>query len=120
LYAAHTGTEFVVWGDGSVQRDYVYVGDIAQAFALASAAPASGEVLNIGTGHGRSVDDIIALVGRIVGREIRVRREAARAIDVPANVLDPSRAAAVLGWRPLVSLEDGIARQWRALLASNA
>jgi UDP-glucose 4-epimerase len=120
LHAALTDTEFVVWGDGSIQRDYVHVGDVAQAFALASAIRAPGEILNIGTGRGRSVDDIIALVGGIVGRRIRVRRDAARAVDVPANVLDSSRAAAVLGWRPVVSLEDGIARQWRALLASNA
>jgi UDP-glucose 4-epimerase len=122
LDAARTRTDFVVWGDGTVRRDYVHVGDVARAFVLASTAPSSGpvpnKVINIGTGKGHSVDEIVRLVRRITGREIRTRRDVPRVIDSPVNVLDSSLAAAALGWQPQVRLEDGIVGQWRALLES--
>ena len=98
-----------IWGDGTVVRDFVYVEDVAEAFLLATTVEARG-VINIGSGGGTSVNEIIDLVGRVTGRPLRVRYTPSRQFDVPANVLDITEAATMLHWKPVTPLEDGIER----------
>ncbi len=97
-----------IWGDGTVVRDFVYVEDVAEAFLLAATAAAARGVVNIGSGKGTSVNEIIHLVGRGMGRPLRVRYTALRQLDVPTSVLDITKASAALNWRPVTPLEDGI------------
>lgn len=105
-----------VWGDGSVVRDYVHAADIARAIAMAATADAAGQVLNIGTGRGHSVNEIIAIVRTVTGLNVNVRYQPARPFDAHDNVLDSRKAEQCLGWRAEVPLARGIERQWRALI----
>jgi UDP-glucose 4-epimerase len=110
-----------VWGDGSVIRDYIYVADVADAFAKALVYDGPESVFNISSGHGVSLNELLAQLEGLLGRPVERRYLAGRSIDVPANVLDNSLARRELGWAPQVDLAQGLARtaQWmRANLAS--
>lgn len=114
--AAHAGEGVVVHGDGGQVRDFVHVSDVvrglAVGMAVARAAPRAG-VLNLCTGRATSVLDLARAVGAAAGRALPLRHGPRRAGDIRASVGDPSRAAALLGWRARVGLEDGL----RGLLA---
>jgi UDP-glucose 4-epimerase len=119
-------------GDGRFVRDYVYGPDVARANVLAlenagaRLAPGSLTSLNIGTGRGADVNDIEALIRRAAaaarGRRGRPAAPPApqhgpdRPGDLRSNLVDASRAAEVLGWRPEMPLEQGIERtvEWFA------
>jgi UDP-glucose 4-epimerase len=100
--------KIVIWGDGSVLRDYVYASDIASAFLQASLYQGELKVFNIGSGHGHSLNDIIGAIKNIVQIPLQVKYLQGRPFDVPVNVLDVSRAKFYLGWEPKVGLEEGI------------
>jgi len=87
--------------DGTNVRDYVHVDDLADAHILAMEKMRPGEpmYLNLGTGRGFSVKEIIAAAQRVTGRPIRVEYGPRRAGDAVALYADPSRARAVLGWQ---------------------
>jgi UDP-glucose 4-epimerase len=105
-----------IWGDGTVVRDFIYVEDVAEALLLAITSEATGEVVNIGSGTRTSVNDIVDLVGRAVGRPLRVTYTPSRPIDVPVSILDITKAASVLNWNPRTPIEDGISlcHEWAA------
>jgi UDP-glucose 4-epimerase len=102
-----------VWGDGSVTRDFIYVGDVASAIYLATVKPVSG-TFNVGTGVGLSLRDILTHISKVVGMEPTVRWLASRPFDVPRIVLNADKLRAATGWKCMTSLEDGIAltAQW--------
>jgi UDP-glucose 4-epimerase len=110
---ARRGEPVDVWGDGSVTRDYLHVEDAIDAVLRGLDYRGPCRVFNVGTGVGTSLEQLIALIQRVCGVEIAVRRHAARAADVPWNVLDASRARTELGWEAATQLEDGIARLWK-------
>jgi len=92
--------------DGTAVRDYVHVTDLADAHVKALEYLLSGgesTSLNLGTGRGYSVDEVIASVERITGRDVPVRRVERRPGDPPALVADAARARAVLRWSPVHS-----------------
>ena len=117
-------------GDGRYVRDYVYGSDVALAnlLALTTDGPrgpgrirAGGLVsLNIGTGLGTDVNQLERMLRAAIEHELAGRGRAAalpppehgpaRAGDLRSNLVDPAQAADVLGWRPTVSLADGLAR----------
>jgi len=102
------GQQPTVFGDGSDVRDYVYVGDVVEANELALTA-GSGEVVNISTGRGTSVQEIFEVVAGAVGYDSPPAYAAPRVGDLRRNVLDSSKAARVLDWTPRVELAEGIA-----------
>lgn len=88
--------------DGACVRDYIHVADLADAHVRALRLPlgASGfEAMNLGVGRGYSVLEVIAAVERATGRPVPYTIGARRPGDPPALVADPSRAAALMGWR---------------------
>jgi UDP-glucose 4-epimerase len=101
-----------IFGDGEQTRDYVYVGDVAQA-TLAAAGQAGG-VFNIGTGIETSVVDLFAACRTVAGVEAEAEHAPARAGELQRSVLDPSLAANVLGWRAETSLEEGLRATWHS------
>ena len=115
LAAVRANQPFTVWGDGSIIRDYVHVSDVARAISLAVTTSASNNVLNVGTGQGSSVNDLIARIENITRRPVKVNYISQRLIDAPVNILDSSLAAAVLHWKPQVPIEVGLLDQWNAL-----
>jgi UDP-glucose 4-epimerase len=97
-----------VWGDGSVTRDYIYVGDVANAVYLATVHPVSG-VFNVGTGTGLSLHDILNQIKTLVGREPIVEWLGPRSFDVPRIVLDATKLKKATAWSCHTNLEDGVA-----------
>jgi UDP-glucose 4-epimerase len=110
LSRALRGEPLEIWGDGSVTRDYVYVGDVAEAFAKAVQYQGRLSVFNISAGLGTTLLELIKILENVLGREIACRFHPARAIDVPVNILDNTLAGGELGWHPNVRLPEGIAK----------
>jgi UDP-glucuronate 4-epimerase len=107
-----TGEAFEIYGSGGQSRSFTYVDDAVAATMLAMAAAEPGAVLNVGGGEEASMLDAIALLERLAGRELEVRRVGGANGDVPRTSADVTRIAAMLGWRPETSLEDGLTRMW--------
>jgi UDP-glucose 4-epimerase len=104
------GDKTVVFGDGEQSRDFVYVGDVVDA--MLATVGRSGGPYNIGTGVATSVNELHAACRRVAGIDVPPEHEDARLGDVIRSVLDVSRAARELDWRPNVTLDDGLARTW--------
>lgn len=109
MSAAIHGTPLTCWGDGSTVRDFIYVKDVADAFVRGCNYKGASQVINIGSGQGRSLVEAIAAVERATGRRIEAHFERGRVFDVPRNVLDSSLAASTLFWTPRHSFEEGLA-----------
>lgn len=100
-----------IWGDGSIVRDYLHVSDVADAMVKALSEPAGGgRILNIGSGTGYNINEILDAIERVIGKPTRRIYLPGRPFDVPVNVLDISAAKNVLGWTPKISLIDGVRR----------
>ena len=102
-----TGQPCTIDGDGEQQKDYLYVADIARANVLAL-DKASGVAMNIGTGRGTSVNQILRALQAATGSTVLPEFGPPRPGDVRNIWLDSSRARELLGWEPQVALEDGI------------
>jgi UDP-glucose 4-epimerase len=98
------GKPYTVVGDGTQTRDFTYVTDVTDAFATAAASPLSGEVLNVGSGGTYSVNRIVELLG---GPSVHIPK---RPGEPDCTFADIRAIKARLGWRPRVSLEEGITR----------
>lgn len=97
-----------IWGDGSVVRDYIHVDDVIDAAIKLVEYQGPQKVFNIGSGKGLSLNELIAEMASLVGRQARVNYLPARVLDVPASVLEISRAFQEFGWRPRVGLRAGL------------
>lgn len=97
-----------IWGDGTVTRDYIYVHDVADAFAKAIQYKGNEYLFNISSGVGTSINELINNIEELMGYSIVRRYYPARAFDVKVNVLDNSLAKKELSWSPQVSLRDGL------------
>jgi len=110
------GEPIDIWGDGEVVRDYIYIEDVVRALLAASDYRADDDeprVFNVGFGKGYSLNELIAEIRSLVDREVKVEYTAARALDVPANILDISLAMRKLKWKPSVELKIGLSRTWQ-------
>ena len=106
------GEPVTVFGDGSQERDYVYVDDVVEAAMLAvTRAGADGpDTFNLGAGVGTSVLRVYDLLAQATGNATRLVHAPARDGEVWRIALDASRAERYLGWRPHVGIEEGIER----------
>ncbi|MBC8448129.1 MAG: NAD-dependent epimerase/dehydratase family protein [Chloroflexi bacterium] len=102
----------VVWGDGEVIRDYVYVQDIVRGLEMAALSSAEQRVLNIGSGVGFSIKQLLGVIEEVSGQTPAVEYSDPRSYDVPVNVLDISLVRRVLGWEPQFDLVSGLERTW--------
>jgi len=113
------GNKFISLGNLDTQRDFTYVGDTAFAIKLAvESQEIRGKTIHLGTGLTISVQELVGLIGKVVGTEIEIKvdhlRQRPPASEVEILQSDPSYAKKILGWEYKVSLEDGIERtyQW--------
>jgi len=132
IEAALGGRELSIFGtdyptpDGTAIRDYIHVADLAQAHLLALNTLGTGTPqlqLNLGTGRGHSVKEVVAAVERVSGRKVPAQLVARRAGDPPELVADARQAATALGWKPRYAALDTIvehAFRWREGRAKRA
>jgi UDP-glucuronate 4-epimerase len=112
IAAARTGVPFFVRGDGTQARDFTHVGDVARAtIAALDRDLAPGTVLNVGSGRPVELLDVAERVGALLGRAVPLAPAPDAAGDPHRTAADHSAATALLGWRPEVSLDAGLADQ---------
>lgn len=113
---AISGTTMPIWGDGTVERDFIHVHDVALAFVAALVAEAPPATVNIGSGQAVSLRQMLAEIETALGAPVPVAYEAGRVVDVKRNVLDVGLARRTLDWSPRLPLAEGLARTaawWR-------
>ncbi len=107
-----------IWGDGQVVRDFLYVGDLAEAMVSAACYNGPHRILNVGSGVGRSILDVVAAVRTALRiPDSPIVHRPGRSSDVPANVLEIALIQAELGWTPRTPWIEGL-RLTAAWLAS--
>ena len=110
------GRPITIFGDGRQERDYVFVEDVIEANWRVSTLPLpaveglTSRAWNIGTARGTSVNELADRLTAIAGRTVDRRSAPPRPGELFRSVLDISRAADQLGWRPRVSLDEGLRR----------
>jgi UDP-glucose 4-epimerase len=106
---AKNGLAPIIFGDGKQTRDFTYVEDSARGIAAAGTAErAVGETINVGSGHEITVNELARLVADVTGTDVEPEYHPARPGDVLRLYADSRKAADLLGWRPQVSLEQGL------------
>ncbi len=99
----------VIFGDGEQSRDFTYVANVVDANLRAAEAPeASGHVMNLGIGQRITLNRLLAELQKILGTDLQPTYRETRAGDVRHSLADISRAANLLGYRPLVELAEGL------------
>ena len=111
------GEKIEIWGDGSVVRDYIYIGDAVSAMVLAANYVGDECVFNIGSGVGVSLKDIVKGIEEVTGKKANVTYTAARAFDVPVSVLDTTRARRALDWAPTTPFTEALRRLMTSMQA---
>lgn len=101
-----------IWGDGSVVRDYIFISDVVEAIkaAIALDNPLAPRVYNIGSGVGRSVNEVLDSIATLLNVSLDVSYKPQRAVDVPVNVLDVNLARRYLAWTPDTPWEVALQR----------
>lgn len=118
IHRALKNKELEIWGDGNVVRDYLFIDDVATAFERAVRYEGPERIFNIGSGQGKSLNEIISILEILLGQPLKKNYINSRPYDVPVNILNTSRASRELGWSPSVSLNDGLKRTILALTNS--
>ncbi len=101
------GSTPAVFGDGHQTRDYVYVGDVVEAFLAGASSEVNG-TYNIGTGAETSVLELGRLLAGVCDQEFDPRMAPPRPGEVQRIAIDSALAASELGWRPRTTLEQGL------------
>lgn len=110
LHRALSGSAVEMWGGGGVTRDFIHVEDVAAAFMAAAVYDGPHRVMNVGSGRGRSLDQVVADVAAAAGCPgLRVVRKPGRPADVPVSILDSGLMQRETGWQPRIGWVDGLA-----------
>jgi len=102
-----------ILGDGTQSRDFTYVENVVRANLLALKAEqsrVSGEVFNVGCGEQFTLNEVVAQLAEILGREPKVELLPSRLGDVPHSLADISKAHSLLGYEPVVRLPEALQR----------
>ena len=113
MLAVLQGEPPVIFGDGEQSRDFTYVDNVVdETLRACEAKGASGIVFNGGTEARITLNQVIAIMGKITGKKITPRYESPRTGDIRDSQADISRARKILGYQPLVAFEEGLKRTW--------
>ena len=99
--------EIKVWGDGSAVRDYIYVEDLANIFVKLIESDIHNTTLNIGSGRGYSVNDVLALLKIVSGKDLKIVYQNPRSVDVSNMVLDTTKLKELINYE-LTPFIDGV------------
>ena len=120
IRAALTNQPITLYGDGEQTRDFTFVKDAVAATMAAGDRGVPGRAYNIGGGSRVSMNQAIAIIGRVHGRPLDVRREETQKGDMRDTYADTTLARADIGFKPSVSLEEGIEAEYRWLSTTPA
>ena len=112
-----------IYGDGSQSRDFTYVSNVVDGVLRAcEATGASGRVINVATGKSISLNELFETMRRLIGADVKPIYAEARAGDVRDSLADLRLAKEILGYRPIVALEDGLRQtvDWYRTVAPTA
>jgi len=109
------GEQIEIWGDGNVERDYIYIKDVADALVKCLEVNPNERVFNLGSGKGYTLNDIIGIIEKVTHKKTNVIYKEKRNIDVPVNVLDNKLISEKLNWSPDTDIEEGIAKTYEYL-----
>jgi UDP-glucose 4-epimerase len=115
IRASLCGDPIAVYGDGEQTRDFTFVADAVSATIAAATSGRPGAVYNIGGGSRVSLNHVLDLIAKITGRTPAITRHPAQKGDMRDTYADTSRARADLGFKPTVTLEEGLAAEYRWL-----
>jgi nucleoside-diphosphate-sugar epimerase len=100
-----------IYGDGEQTRDFTYVANVVDGVLRATDAPgASGQIINVATGHRISLNQLFEAMRRLIGADVKPHYATLRAGDVRDSQADITRARDILGYEPIVSFEEGLRR----------
>ena len=99
-----------IWGDGSVQRDYIHVSDVADAFGKAITYNGNKECFNISSGKGISLNELVEMMKSIIAQPVQVNYKPGRSFDIDISVLCNQLARNELNWEPKVTMQEGLTR----------
>jgi UDP-glucose 4-epimerase len=116
LYRGETPT---VFGDGTQTRDYIYVGDVASAFALCAESGRRG-TYNVGTGRESSVIDLLAVLQDLAPAAMEPEFKPLRPGELTRSALDSTRLREALGWEPRVALDEGLKLTYESYAGTNS
>ena len=108
-----------MFGDGKNLRDYIHVHDVADAVHAVASLPNRPGIVNVGTGVGNSILDVVGLVEQITGKSLPVKFAPDRSCDVRANVLDVTLLRTLTGCTPR-PLAIGLRNTWRSMDADQS
>lgn len=103
------GEPLAISGDGSQERDFTFVDDIARGTLLAL-KPLGYEIINLGSDRPASLQQVVAILEMLLDQQVKVVYHPKHPADVPATWADISKARELLGWEPQTSLEEGLRR----------
>jgi len=110
--AKATGSPFVtVWGSGRPQREFLHVDDMASACVHLMKTYDSSDIINVGTGSDVSIEELTRIVAKVVGYGGRIEFDASKPDGTPRKLLDVSRLSGT-GWKPRITLREGIAQTY--------
>jgi GDP-L-fucose synthase len=112
-------SEVTIWGTGTPRREFLHADDLADALRFLLENYDSPEIVNVGYGEDVTIHDLVQIIARVVGLEIKIEFDASKPDGTPRKLLDSSRLQA-LGWRPRISLQEGIQQTYHWLLESGA
>jgi GDP-L-fucose synthase len=102
--------QVVLWGTGTPSREFLYVDDASRALLLAAERLTVSDPVNVGTGVETRIKELAETIERLTGYEGETVWDASKPDGQPKRFLDITRARELMGYEPLVSLEDGLAR----------
>lgn len=105
-----------VWGDGKITRDYIHINDLIEFVSVCLDCGIKNEILNIGTGVGTSINQVLEIMHEIIPSEKKIVHKNNRDFDIPYNVLNIQKAKKLLNWGPKIELKRGIEICFKAQL----
>ena len=100
---------FIKFGDGTQRRDFVYIDDVIEQIMLMISSKIHGEAFNCGFGKNYSINEMLNMVRKIMGKEIKPN-EIEKQFEPSQTLADISKAEKLLGWKPKIDIDEGLRR----------
>ena len=106
----------VIWGSGTPRREFLHVDDCADALVLIMTQYSADEHINVGSGEDLPIAELAQIVANAVGFTGTITLDRSKPDGTPRKLMSGAKLAA-MGWRPTISLQEGLAAAYRSFLA---